>query len=151
MAFQDTVMRLYRWLRLDSYRRIFGSVHERSGSLSATEAFSVDVIHLLGAPTLSQFAECIGISQPNATYKVNSLVQKGYVHKCVSESDRREVRLETGEKYDQYFQRDSQALRRAIDALRAEYSEQEIAAAGRVINSLLRYMEEEEQTNDRPV
>ena len=151
MAFQDTVMRLYRWLRLDSYRRIFGSVHERTGSLSATEAFSVDVIHLLGAPTLSQFAECIGISQPNATYKVNSLVQKGYVHTCVSESDRREVRLETGEKYDRYFQRDSQALRRAIDALRTEYSEQEIAAAGRVINSLLRYMEEEEQTNDRPV
>ena len=151
MAFQDTVMRLYRWLRLDSYRRIFGSVHERSGSLSATEAFSVDVIHLLGAPTLPQFAECIGISQPNATYKVNSLVQKGYVHKCVSESDRREVRLETGEKYDRYFQRDSQALRRAIDALRTEYSEQEIAAAGRVINSLLRYMEEEEQTNDRSV
>ena len=111
----------------------------------------MDVIHLLGAPTLSQFAECIGISQPNATYKVNSLVQKGYVHKCVSESDRREGRLETGEKHDRYFQRDSQALRRAIDALRTEYSEQEIAAAGRVINSLLRYMEEEEQTNDRPV
>ena len=69
----------------------------------------------------------------------------------MSERDRREVRLETGEKYDRYFQRDSQALRRAIDALRTEYSEQEIAAAGRVINSLLRHMEEEEQTNDRPV
>ena len=151
VAFKDTVMHLYRWLRLDSYRRIFGSVRERSGSLSATEAFSADVIHLLGTPTLSQFAECIGISQPNATYKVNSLVQKGYVRKCVSESDRREVRLETAEKYDRYFQRDSEALQRAITALRAEYSEQEIAAAGKVINSLLRHMEEEEQNIDRPV
>ena len=105
MAFQDTVMRLYRWLRLDSYRRIFGSVHERTGSLSATEAFSVDVIHLLGAPTLSQFAQCLGISQPNATYKVNSLVAKGYVEKVPSPGDRREIRLQPAEKLRKYMER----------------------------------------------
>ena len=49
---QQTLQRLYRQLRLTSYRQIFGAIRERSGSLSATEAFSADVIQLLGAPTL---------------------------------------------------------------------------------------------------
>ena len=77
----QTLRQLYRRLRLTSYRRIFGSIRERSGSLSATEAFSADVIQLMGAPTLSQFAQYLGISQPNATYKINNLVAKGYVEK----------------------------------------------------------------------
>ena len=151
LMLQDSFLEVYDKFKLEFFRRIFEQVREREGSLTAMEAFSIEIIHALNEPTIGRFAEFLNISQSNATYKVNSLVQKGYVHKCVSESDRREVRLETGEKYDRYFQRDSQALRRAIDALRTEYSEQEIAAAGRVINSLLRYMEEEEQTNDRPV
>ena len=64
---RQTLCRLYRQLRLSSYRSMFGAIRERSGSLSATEAFSADVIQLLGTPTLSQFAQCLGISQPNAT------------------------------------------------------------------------------------
>ena len=88
---QQTLQRLYRQLRLTSYRQIFGAIRERSGSLSATEAFSADVIQLLGAPTLSQFAQYLGISQPNATYKINNLVAKGYVEKVRGEEDGRIV------------------------------------------------------------
>ncbi len=89
---QESILRLYRRLRLDGYRKLFGAVQEREGSLSAIEAFSADLIHLLGEPTLSQFAEYVGISQPNATYKVNALAGKGYVEKVVSKPDRREIR-----------------------------------------------------------
>ena len=42
----QTLRQLYRRLRLTSYRRIFGSIRERSGSLSATEAFSADVMDI---------------------------------------------------------------------------------------------------------
>ena len=87
----ESIQSLYQKLRLDSYRRMFGAIREKPGSLSATEAFSADVIHLLGEPTLQQFARAIGISQPNATYKVNALVAKGYVCKQTPENDRREV------------------------------------------------------------
>ena len=31
------------------------------------------------APTISDFAQTLGISQPNATYKANNLAQKGYI------------------------------------------------------------------------
>lgn len=100
---QQTLQRLYRQLRLTSYRQIFGAIRERSGSLSATEAFSADVIQLLGAPTLSQFAQYLGISQPNATYKINNLVAKGYVEKVPSPGDRREIRLQPAGKLKKYL------------------------------------------------
>lgn len=145
MIFKNSVLRLYRWLRLDSYKRIFGAVRERAGSLSATEAFSADVIYLLGRPTLTQFAACIGISQPNATYKVNNLVQKGYIRKSVPENDRREVRLEPAEKFASYFQQDHAPLQRAIDALYAQYTNEEIQTAGSVLNTLLQNLDQEEQ------
>ena len=62
----QTIEALFRKYRLDGLK-LFAAVREKPGSLSATEAFSADIIHLLGSPTISQFAETIGISQPNAT------------------------------------------------------------------------------------
>ena len=73
------ILRLQNWLRLEATKKMFHTLREKTGSLSATEAFSADVIHLLGRPTLGQFAATLGISQPNATYKVNNLAAKGYL------------------------------------------------------------------------
>ena len=85
----QTIEALFRKYRLFCYQKLFAAVREKPGSLSATEAFSADIIHLLGSPTISQFADTIGISQPNATYKVNQLAAKGYLHKTVQAHDRR--------------------------------------------------------------
>lgn len=71
---------VYEKFKLQFFRRLFSQVREREGSLSAMEAFSVEVIHELDAPTIGQFADFLGISQSNATYKVNSLIRKGVHH-----------------------------------------------------------------------
>ena len=140
---QDCILNLYHRLRLDSYRQLFGVISEKSGSLSATEAFSADIIHLLGEPTLGQFAETIGISQPNATYKVNNLVTKGYVEKLTSETDRREVRLKTIGKFDRYFNENGERLRAASERLNGQFSQEELTAAERVLTALLQDLEGE--------
>ena len=133
----QTLRQLYRRLRLTSYRRIFGSIRERSGSLSATEAFSADVIQLMGAPTLSQFAQYLGISQPNATYKVNQLTAKGYLEKHVQARDRREVVLTTSEKFTGYFDEDKEdALQQKIRTAAAQFTPAELDSAERVLLAL---------------
>ena len=132
---QESILRLYRRLRLDGYRKLFGAVQER-------EAFSADLINLLGEPTLSQFAEYVGISQPNATYKVNALAGKGYVEKVVSKPDRREIRLRTGKKFAQYFDEDRPAICAAAERVRAQFSESEIDTARRVLDAMLDAMQE---------
>ena len=140
------ILRLQNWLRLESYKKMFHTLREKTGSLSATEAFSADVIHLLGRPTLGQFAATLGISQPNATYKVNSLVAKGYLVK-VPGKDRREVCLQTAGKFNAYYDDNEQALRDAVDSLGTQFSPEELATANRVMQALVQTVETEEGAN----
>lgn len=85
------------------FRKIFESVRERDGSLSAMEAFSLEIIDLLDAPTIGEFADFLNISQSNATYKVNSLIRKGYLVRQNSETDRREYHLILSDKFYNYM------------------------------------------------
>ena len=100
------------------------------------------IINLLGEPTLKEFAEYSGISQPNATYKVNALASKGYVEKVVSAPDRREIRLRTGKKFAQYFDEDRPVICAAAEKVRTQFSEEEIDAARRVLDALLEAMQD---------
>ena len=94
--------RVYAKFKLQFYRSVFALVRERDGSLSAMEAFSLEVIEMLGEPTVGQFADFLNISQSNATYKVNSLIKKGYIERLNSTTDRREYHLILSEKYYNY-------------------------------------------------
>ena len=99
---QDNFISVYDKFKLEFFRRIFELVREREGSLSAMEAFSIEIIHALDEPTVGQFAEFLNISQSNATYKVNNLIKKGYLKKQNSSTDRREYHLVLSEKYYGY-------------------------------------------------
>ena len=115
---------IYRYLRLVHYQNLFATINEKSGSLSATEAFSAEVIYLLGEPTIGEFADFIGISQPNASYKVISLVSKGYITKEACENDKRECRLVVTQKFLDYYGNQVPDL----SGLTKDFSEEETAA-----------------------
>ncbi len=93
---------VYDKFKLQFYRKVFEQVRERDGSLSAMEAFSLEVIKMLDHPTVGQFADFLNISQSNATYKVNSLIRKGYIERENSTVDRREYHLVLSEKFYHY-------------------------------------------------
>lgn len=99
---QENFSKVYDKFKLQFYRKVFELVRERDGSLSAMEAFSLEVIQMLNTPTVGQFADFLNISQSNATYKVNSLIKKGYLKKQNSDTDRREYHLILSEKYYSY-------------------------------------------------
>ncbi len=122
----DEISRMYRKFRLIHYRSLFGKIREKDGSLSATEAYAADVIFLLGKPTLGEFAECLGLSQPNATYKVNNLMTKGYVMKSISETDRRECRLCVTEKFYSYYGIKNSSIESAVQKLKERYSKEQL-------------------------
>lgn len=140
MLYTESV-EFYKKLRLMHYRRLFGRIRERDGSLSATEAFAVDVIFLLGNPTLGEFAGFLGISQPNATYKVNNLMAKGYVLKKTSESDRRECRLCVTDKFMDYYGAQNDFIAAAVDKLKDDFSERELDTFVSVMQALKKALE----------
>ena len=128
--------KLDKKLRLMHYKSLFGRIKEKAGSLSATEAYSADVINLLEKPTIKEFADCLGISQPNATYKVASLIEKGYITKEISSADRREWQLSMSEKFFGYFDTEDKNIENAVEKLKREFTEEELNVFGRMLKAL---------------
>lgn len=127
---------LYKKSRLLTYQEMFGRIREKDGSLSATEAYAVDVIYLLGNPTITQLAETLGISQPNATYKVNNLVSKGYVIKTVSEDDKRECHLTVSERFFKYYGNSTRFIQEAAEVLQQNYTAEELEQFAHMLRAL---------------
>ena len=137
----DIVLQCYDRLRLITYRSMFRLLRERDGSLSAMEVFSLEVIYALNRPTISQFARFIGISQSNATYKVNSLTRKGYLVRCPSEEDGREYNLELSDKFYSYTNMLEGDLGRMIDKMFSELNKEELAVVAKAVGIIARELD----------
>ena len=85
---------VYSKFRALYYRDVLHRVKLRELSLTTSEVYCVDIIHNLDKPTIQEFSNYIGISTPNASYKINSLIKKGYLKKVQSETDKREFILD---------------------------------------------------------
>lgn len=100
---KDAFSSVYIKFKLHFYKEIFQRFQNREASLTTVETFCMESILYLGRPTVNEFATFMCISPPNAAYKVNSLVKKGYINKVQSETDRREFHLEVTQKYMDYY------------------------------------------------
>ncbi|AHD04437.1 MarR family transcriptional regulator [Paenibacillus larvae] len=58
-------------------------------NISAVEMSCLEVVYFLKNPTYSELAEFLNISQPNATYRINKLIKKGYLEKFNDKKDKR--------------------------------------------------------------
>ena len=96
---RDAFFTVYTKFKLHFYKEIFQRFQSREASLTTVETFSMETIMALGKPTVNEFASFMCISSPNAAYKVNSLIRKGYLRKVQSEEDHREYHLEVTQKY----------------------------------------------------
>jgi len=144
----DAFNEIYIKLKLNFYRSIFERLQERESSLSASEAFAVEVIYALHEPTISQFAEFIHISMPNATYKINSLMRKGYIMKVKSTRDAREVHLRVTPKFYNYYAINQGYINMVMQRVNERFSEEQIDQ----LESMLRIISEElmPENNDQP-
>ena len=64
----------------------------------------------------------MGISTPNAAYKIGSLVRKGYVEKIQSTVDRQEYHLRPTQKYINYYNISYSYLHTVIERARERFS-----------------------------
>ncbi|MBP3233991.1 MAG: MarR family transcriptional regulator [Eubacterium sp.] len=116
---------IYSKFRVHYYRDVFRRINSRELSLTTTEVYCVEIIHNLGKPTIQEFANFIGISSPNATYKVNSLIKKGYVKKVQSDKDKREFYLDVTDRYYRYYNINEKYLDIVESRLKETLSEEE--------------------------
>ena len=81
---------VYTKFKLHFYKKVFESLQDGEASLTTVETFCIEIIYAMNKPTINQFAKLANISSPNAAYKVNNLIKKGYLKKVQSKEDKRE-------------------------------------------------------------
>ena len=125
--FEKSLFNLYIKFKLNFYHNVTSRLKERETNLTAAETFCAEVIHVLNKPTIGQFSNFIRISQANASYKIQSLVKKGYVQKIQSENDRREFRLILTEKFHKYYDINQNYLAEVSKRIKARFSPERAA------------------------
>ena len=114
---KNAFFNVYTKFKLHFYQEIFRRFQDREASLTTVETFCMESIMALGRPSVNEFATFMRISPPNAAYKVNSLVKKGYIRKIQSPEDRREYHLEVTQKYIDYYNISSSYMAEVMDRI----------------------------------
>jgi len=130
---EESFDRIYTKFKLHFYQAVFSKFQTREASLTAVETFCMEIIQALGEPTVNEFASFVNISSPNAAYKVNSLIRKGYVEKVQSLSDRREYHLRPTRKFHDYYDLSRAYIQEVMGRVRERFTPEEIAQMDRVL------------------
>ena len=144
-VFQD----VYTKFKLHFYQEIFRRFQDREASLTTVETFCMESIMALGRPSVNEFATFMRISPPNAAYKVNSLVKKGYIRKIQSPEDRREYHLEVTQKYIDYYNISSSYMAEVMDRIVHRFPAEDCAKLEEILTVVSRELMPEVPLPDR--
>ena len=134
-AFQQ----VYTKFKLHFYQQVFSKFENREATLTTVESFCMEVIMALGHPTIAEFSNMMNLSTPNAAYKINNLVKKGYVKKVRSTTDKREYYLYPTRKYVDYYSISYAYLQQVVDRAKQRFSPDELQK----LEEMLRVVSEE--------
>lgn len=131
---KDAFFTVYTKFKLHFYQEIFQRFQSREASLTAVETFCMEAIQALGTPTVNEFATFMRISPPNAAYKVNSLIRKGYLQKIQSPDDRREYHLRITQKYINYYNISNAYMSEVMDRISRRFTPAECSRLEEMLN-----------------
>ena len=123
---EEVFSEVYNKFKLHFYKKLFERLGDRETSLTTVETFCMETIYAMKSPTINEFATFLGISTPNAAYKVNSLVKKGYLEKIQSEDDKREFHLRPTKKYFDYYDVSNAYRSKVMERAAERFSEDEL-------------------------
>lgn len=123
---------VYNMFKMNFYASLC-STHKE---LTIQEAFSLDIIYGLGEPTILDYAQYMGISQPNATYKINQLIEKGYLTKTVCSSDKRAYILKVTPKFLECYRDNDKFIETVLGRIEDNFPEKEVDILKRMLREI---------------
>lgn len=127
---------VYNIFKMNFYK----SMCENSKELTMQEAFSLDIIYMLGNPTILDYATYMGISQPNATYKINQMIDKGYLVKEVCKNDKRAFRLQVTQKFIDCYRDNDRFIKKTLDDIEQRFDENEVELLKKMLEDIKKQM-----------
>ena len=139
---QQAFGKVYSKFKLHFYQKVFERWQDREASLTTVETFCMEIINAANEPTVNEFAKLANLSSPNAAYKINNLVKKGYLEKWQSPEDRREYHLRVTKKYLDYYNISYQYLDTVMKRVEERFTPEELET----LIKILKVMDEELMT-----
>ncbi|MEG0365210.1 MAG: MarR family transcriptional regulator [Coprobacillus sp.] len=125
-------------------KNFYASMCANSKHLTMQEAFSLDIIYMLGEPTILEYANYMGISQPNATYKINQLIDKGFLTKEVCLEDKRAFRLKITNKFLECYRDNDRYIQSVLGNIEKTFKKDEIDLLIKMLTTVKNDMEKGE-------
>lgn len=124
---EKNIARVYNKFKLHLYGQILRDMSNKDDEpLSVQEVVYLELITALRHPTINEFASYAKLSGPNAAYRINRLIAKGYVTKAQSERDKREYHLRPTPKYRQNYGSAMKYINTVAGRMRERFSEEDI-------------------------
>lgn len=133
---QQAFSRVYSKFKLHFYQKVFEKFQDREATLTTVETFCMEIINAMNEPTVNEFAKVANLSSPNAAYKINHLMKKGYVEKVQSKEDKREYHLRVTEKYLNYYNISSGYMNGVIKKLQDRLSTEDMETMIRILKMM---------------
>lgn len=130
----DSFNSVYTKFKLHFYQSVVEKLQDREASLTTMESFCMEIIYALGNPTVSEFANFANISSPNAAYKINNLVKKGYLKKVPSKDDKREYHLEVTKRYLDYYNISYNYMAEVVKRMDSRFEPEELKVLEKILN-----------------
>lgn len=123
---------VYNMFKMNFYASLCSNHKE----LTMQEAFSLDIIYMLEEPTILDYAKYMGISQPNATYKINQMIEKGYLTKTVCENDKRAFRLKVTPKFLECYRDNDRYIEMVLGKIENTFSQEEVDTLKKMLREI---------------
>lgn len=120
--------------KLYYFQRLFRRMQQdKDDALTPLETFCIEIIAQMDEPTVSDFADYINVSQPNAAYKVMNLEKKDYLTREKSPTDGRVTLLKVTPKYYEVFGTSQRYAKILARRLKQNFTSQELKQLGEMV------------------
>lgn len=135
---EKNLTRVYNKFKLHLYGQFLCEPDEKQeDSLSVQEIVYLELIIALRRPTINDFAHYAGLSGPNAAYRINRLINKGYISKIQSKKDKREYHLRPMPKYREKYGSALDYLNLVAARMKERFSPEEIEQFDQMLHTVV--------------
>lgn len=149
---EKSFSRLYRKFKLQLYARVLGGSQDQENvALNPQEVLSMEIIVALHRPTVAEFAKFAKLSAPNAAYRVNRLVDKGFLVRKQSTKDKREFHLKPTKRYREMYGSLFDYIGTVSDRVRERFPEEDVEKLDEMLSVIVDELMPEAQISMRRV
>ena len=142
---RKTMEEIYSHLLIRYYQKLFTHSNNEIIDLSAMEISMLEIIYHLQQPTYSELSAFMHISQPNLTYRINNLIQKGYVESTTDEKDKRRHYLKVTSKFFDFYEIDNEYLNQLSWQVLEQLSPTENQVLEKILNITMQVIKKQEE------